>query len=122
MKKSSLRKELEQKLAKPAKKKCCGICMRRVLRIQIPQRVLKESQKAFPAKVSQSCFVLQFKKNRFAIFAGWRNRQTQKSQNIYFFFAIFASFCSKFFSGFLHFLISGELFFWMVFLCYRKQL
>jgi hypothetical protein len=36
-------KNFEQKLAKPAKKKCCGICMRRVLRIKIPQRVLEES-------------------------------------------------------------------------------
>jgi hypothetical protein len=33
---------------------------------------------------------------RFVIFDGWRSRQTQKSQHIYFLtFAIFAAFCSK---------------------------
>jgi hypothetical protein len=37
-------------------------------------------------------------KRRFAIFDGASLRR-QKSQNVYFFFAIFASFCSKFLSG-----------------------
>jgi hypothetical protein len=70
MKKSRLREEFEQKHAKIAKKKCCGICMRRVLRIKIPQRVLKESWAL--RKSLHPGLLFNSRKPRFAIFDGWR--------------------------------------------------
>jgi hypothetical protein len=58
-------------------------------------------------------------KNRKTVFfnlrstmAGFLDRvlPNKKCRHIVLLFAVFACFCSKFFSGFLHFLISGEVF------------
>jgi hypothetical protein len=76
--------------------------MRRVLRIKIPQRVLKEAQCLH--KSLHPVLLFNSRKPRFAIFDGWRISPDTKIAKL-FFFAIFASFCSNSFL-YLDFFIS----------------